>query len=773
MTTLSDHDVCNTLPLVNRFQVFTEIDEDISYASADVASPTPCHTTANSSQIGDSSMLRQGIRDSSCNLLNQPLTSHFASADKDVSVCNTGFNSFEGTCVTEGKGVVTQKVTDHELVHRTQLGASTKHCSDNHLAVPVQTHSQELMNDTHMLESDLQNLELHSSLDPSAQTYFSKSFMANKEVPDIIRQQCHNSKDFQLSKKQNGHDFGFIPLTDVKTYQGPPVTWPPGIDILEAHSIIRNSGVPNFLKCRIPVQTQLNPKVWAQKLENYWDQQLPDLIAFGFPLDFDRSNVLTSSFENHTSATDHVAHIDRYIQEELQHKALYGPFESVPFKVHVSPLMTREKQNSDNRRTIVDLSWPLGQSVNAGVKKNSYLGTYFDLKYPSIDHIVKKLKLLGTGALLYKVDISRAFRRLRIDPGDIDLLGIYHNQLFLDGSLPFGFRLGSGFFEKCSDAIRYMMSQAGHNGLMNYIDDLLYVGTPKNIWPSYYDLLQLLQDLGLEVSQRKLVPPSTQVICLGILVDSVQKTLSIPEDKLKDIINMVNSWQDRRKCTKNQFQSLLGSLLYITKCVHPARYFLNRMLLILRNNTENRYISLDKSFFQDLNWFQQFLKHFNGITYFDNRKVQGEIHLDASLTGFGACYNNMVYALPLPASFSQFHITQLEMLNVIVALKVWANLWQDKKITLYCDNMAVVEVLTTGKTRDPFLATCARNIWLITAIFNIQLQVLHVPGKANVIADLLSRWTVTVKPEDKLRKLMPNFLWINTHINLTALNYGI
>ena len=62
MTTLSDHDVCNTLPLVNRFQVFTEIDEDTSYASANAASPTPCHTTANSSQIGDSSMLRQGIR---------------------------------------------------------------------------------------------------------------------------------------------------------------------------------------------------------------------------------------------------------------------------------------------------------------------------------------------------------------------------------------------------------------------------------------------------------------------------------------------------------------------------------------------------------------------------------------------------------------------------------------------------------------------------------------------------------------------------------------
>ena len=107
------------------------------------------------------------------------------------------------------------------------------------------------------------------------------------------------------------------------------------------------------------------------------------------------------------------------------------------------------------------------------------MGAYFDLKYP-VDHVVKKLKSLGPGALLYKVDISRAFRHLRIDPVDIDLLGIKHNNLFLNRSLSFGFRLGSGFFEKCSDAITFMMFQAGHNGLMNYIDDLLYVGTPKN-----------------------------------------------------------------------------------------------------------------------------------------------------------------------------------------------------------------------------------------------------------------------------------------------------
>ena len=62
----------------------------------------------------------------------------------------------------------------------------------------------------------------------------------------------------------------------------------------------------------------------------------------------------------------------------------------------------------------------------------------------------------------------------------------------------------------------------------------------------------------------------------------------------------------------------------------------------------------------------------------------------------------MVYALPIPDSFKQFHIIQLEMFNAIVALKVCAHCWQDNKINLYCDNMAVVEVITSEKTRDPF-----------------------------------------------------------------------
>ena len=112
--------------------------------------------------------------------------------------------------------------------------------------------------------------------------------------------------------------------------------------------------------------------------------------------------------------------------------------------------------------------------MTSAVKKNVYLGSHFIFKYPSLDDITRELRKLGRGALICKVDISRAFRHIRIDPGDIDLLGIHHKKVFLDGLLPFGFRHGSRIFERCSDAIRYMKN-LGHNAFMNYIDDLIYI----------------------------------------------------------------------------------------------------------------------------------------------------------------------------------------------------------------------------------------------------------------------------------------------------------
>ena len=90
----------------------------------------------------------------------------------------------------------------------------------------------------------------------------------------------------------------------------------------------------------------------------------------------------------------------------------------------------------------MDLSFPHGLAVNSKINKDSYLGMNFILTLPSIDHITSKVKKLGRGSLLYKIDISRAFRHVKIDPRDYFLLGLRHKNYFFDTCLPFGYRHG-------------------------------------------------------------------------------------------------------------------------------------------------------------------------------------------------------------------------------------------------------------------------------------------------------------------------------------------
>ena len=117
------------------------------------------------------------------------------------------------------------------------------------------------------------------------------------------------------------------------------------------------------------------------------------------------------------------------------------------------------------------------------------------------------MKQLGPGAMLFKIDISRAFRHIRINPKDINVPGIQHNDAYIDASLAFGSCYGSTFFLRCSDAIRHIMHQHGFPHLWNYIDDLIYTGLPSEIYPAYDFLLNLLFQSGLDISQGKLVPP--------------------------------------------------------------------------------------------------------------------------------------------------------------------------------------------------------------------------------------------------------------------------
>ena len=80
-----------------------------------------------------------------------------------------------------------------------------------------------------------------------------------------------------------------------------------------------------------------------------------------------------------------------------------------------------------------------------------------------------------------------------------------------------------------------------------------------------------------------------------------------------------------------------------------------------------------------------------------------------------------------------------EMVNVFVALNLWKQRLAGKSMIIHCYNAAVVSTLNSGRASDQFLVKVARNIWLITATLGINLEVCHIPGKKNVLADTLFR----------------------------------
>ena len=102
------------------------------------------------------------------------------------------------------------------------------------------------------------------------------------------------------------------------------------------------------------------------------------------------------------------------------------------------PIHDQGKTGSDRLRVIIDLSWPKGHSVNAGIDKNSYLNSEFALQFPTVDHIVNELNRVGRGALFFKIDVSGVFHHLKVDPADLDLLGLYWDAHYVDTCPPFG-----------------------------------------------------------------------------------------------------------------------------------------------------------------------------------------------------------------------------------------------------------------------------------------------------------------------------------------------
>ena len=392
-------------------------------------------------------------------------------------------------------------------------------------------------------------------------------------------------------------------------------------------------------------------------------------------------------------------------------------------------------------RLIHDCSRPDNVSVN------SYASTSH-FKYQTVDDVVEKLPKNG---FMAKVDLSSAYRSVPLHPSCYQFMGLYWlfegdtaPTYMVDTRLAFGLAKAPEIFQRISNSIVRYMKRQGFC-VVCYLDDYLIIDADEKHCKEGYELLQdVLQRLGFDINVKKLEPPVQIITFLGIEIDSINSTLSLPGKKLEELSEELAKWQTKNKATKHELQQLIGKLNWGAKVIKGGRTFLRRLIdLMCTLKRKHHHVRLNSSAKADIQWWANYISIFNGTASFIDKPVpSSSFTTDACLRGGGGAYKADWFYSHWETDFpdvADLHINLKEIFTVFLASIRWAQSWQNQHIVVYSDNAATVFMINKGSSRNSIAMVWLRQLFWLSAVFNFHLTARHIKGKDNVISDVISR----------------------------------
>ena len=336
--------------------------------------------------------------------------------------------------------------------------------------------------------------------------------------------------------------------------------------------------------------------------------------------------------------------------------------------------------------------------------------------YKSLDDVCDMLR---ESMWLCSTDISDAYRGPHIYYGDRQYQGLKWDMrdgkgevTYTDARLCFGLASGPYVFNSISEFIVHCMYRKGHKEIVNYLDDFLVMDDNElNCKNIQLKLFRVIRHLGFALSFKKISPVGRNVVFLGIEIDSVAMKLTLPDDKMSSLLEKLSHAEGKMKLTKQEVQSLAGSLAHASKVVKGGRCFTRRIYDLCSKVSKPHYkIRLSGEARADIRWWLEFAKEFNG-----SEKIVSpiETHLsvysDSSFSGFAAQHGRdwlmgvwepggrcllheeaMHHWVPSPKSYNK-NINDLEFWPVLLAAKKWGHLWKDCELTFVTDNTQVMQ----------------------------------------------------------------------------------
>ena len=555
--------------------------------------------------------------------------------------------------------------------------------------------------------------------------------------------------------------------TSAKTRSAPGLTPATGAEEITQERLVGHL-VENFNPLPRISPTPIKLDSLARELQCYpnadFKNELINSFTFGFKIGYSGPEFSYKAY-NLKSAETYPHIIAGNILSELKEKRVAGPFVHPPLEnFRTSPIGVVPKKDSGKFRTITDLSSPPGRSINDYISDEES-----SVSFNNFDSAVNIVAKLGQGALLAKLDVKSAFRICPVHPSDWHLLGFsFCDYYFVDLCLPFGLRSSVNRFTQLADTLSWIL-QNNYNitNVSHYLDNFFLAAPPGSaLCRNNMEITKsLFERLGVPLAPEKIVGPTTTLVYLGIEIDAENMLLRLPEDKLKPLLSLLQEWHTKKKCTKRELLSLIGKLSFASKIIPSGRTFLRRLIDLAKSVSKlHHHLSLNLDAQKDIEWWQMFLPSWNGKCKIldPESTVAADINpfTDASGSlGFGIYFDGKWVSCAWPVHLKDFSIQWKELFPIYISCFIWAKSLAVKRILFHCDNASVVNICSTQSSKCPCLANLLRRMFFIAANNQFTINVTHIPGLDNSIADCLSRLQVT-----KFRQLVPHADQLQTEI---------
>lgn len=171
------------------------------------------------------------------------------------------------------------------------------------------------------------------------------------------------------------------------------------------------------------------------------------------------------------------------------------------------------------------------------------------------------------------------------------------------------------------------------------------------------------------------------------------------------------------------------------------------------NKSVRGKLVLSEGVLLDLQWWKSFMVMFNGRAKVLKQRVNYEVaYSDSSTYGFGMCWGSdyifgrwndkgggCSHEVSCPTEPHDSHINILEMWPLVAGVHRWCYAWRNKCVYFFIDNTQVEAGIHSGKSINPFSMAWLRELFWVSAMFNIELIPVRVPSDENIVADASSR----------------------------------